>query len=221
MSNHYSLCGLLLLSLSFMLATVHCRTHYHKNHGILPLESHISFPPSPAPQAADVGSAAAPHSYTVDDPMVFDVRKYGAVGDSVTDDTEAFKEAWDAACGAESATLFVPHGHTFMIQSTIFTGPCRANLVVQVSISVECDGSVGACEERKTHCKYNFQIDGTVVAPDGPDSWPRRNSKRQWLVFYRIHGLLMRGGGAIDGRGEKWWDLPCKPHKVTTRSFLS
>lgn len=23
----------------------------------------------------------------------------------------------------------------------------------------------------------------------------------------------MQGSGVIDGRGQKWWDLPCKPHK--------
>lgn len=58
------------------------------------------------------------------------------------------------------------------------------------------------------------KIEGSVMPPDGPDSWPKYYSKRQWLVFYRINGMAMQGGGLIDGRGEKWWDLPCKPHKV-------
>lgn len=61
-----------------------------------------------------------------------------------------------------------------------------------------------------------MQIEGTVMPPDGPKSWPRSNSKRQWLVFYRINGMSMQGGGLIDGRGEKWWNLPCKPHRVPT-----
>lgn len=52
------------------------------------------------------------------------------------------------------------------------------------------------------------------MPPDGPESWPTHNSKKQWLVFYRINGMSMEGGGLIDGKGEKWWDLPCKPHKV-------
>lgn len=58
------------------------------------------------------------------------------------------------------------------------------------------------------------KIDGTVMPPDGPKSWPKNNSKRQWLVFYRIDGMTMQGSGLIDGRGEKWWNLPCKPQKV-------
>lgn len=65
---------------------------------------------------------------------VFDVRRFGAVGDGTADDTEAFKTAWDAACLFESGVLLVPKGYTFMIQSTIFTGPCKGGLVFQVDI---------------------------------------------------------------------------------------
>lgn len=59
-----------------------------------------------------------------------------------------------------------------------------------------------------------MKIEGTIMAPDGPNLWPKGLSKRQWLVFYRVNGMSLQGGGLIDGRGEKWWDLPCKPHKV-------
>ena len=58
------------------------------------------------------------------------------------------------------------------------------------------------------------KVDGTLMPPDGPESWPKNNSRHQWLVFYRINGMSLEGRGLIDGRGEKWWDLPCKPHKV-------
>ncbi|KAI9071396.1 hypothetical protein K1719_037026 [Acacia pycnantha] len=136
--------------------------------------------PSAAPEAFSP-------SYDRNGPPVYNVRSFGAVGDGVSDDTQAFKLAWDTACQAEgSGTLLVPDGYIFMIQSTIFTGPCKTAIT--------------------------FQIDGTIMAPDGPDSWPSYSSKRQWLVFYRINGLSMQGAGVIDGRGEKWWDLPCKPH---------
>jgi hypothetical protein len=57
------------------------------------------------------------------------------------------------------------------------------------------------------------------MAPDGPESWPKNNSRRQWLVFYRINGMSLEGSGLIDGRGQKWWDLPCKPHKVVILIF--
>lgn len=61
---------------------------------------------------------------------------------------------------------------------------------------------------------HNEKIDGNIMPPDGPDSWPIKNSKKQWLVFYRISRMSLQGGGVIDGRGEKWWNLPCKPHNV-------
>ncbi|CAI0382041.1 unnamed protein product [Linum tenue] len=52
------------------------------------------------------------------------------------------------------------------------------------------------------------------MAPDGPRSWPNYSNKRQWLVFYNVTGMTVQGDGVVDGRGHKWWDLPCKPHKT-------
>lgn len=59
-----------------------------------------------------------------------------------------------------------------------------------------------------------MKVDGTIMPPDGPDAWPQGTSRRQWLVFYRANDLTLQGGGLFDGKGAKWWDLPCKPHKV-------
>ncbi|KAF8401252.1 hypothetical protein HHK36_012184 [Tetracentron sinense] len=160
--------------------------------------------PSPAPEPASpsyndnfsnstgIPPSPAPASPSYDDNFfnstgVFDVRSFGAVGDGIADDTQAFKMAWDAACQVESAILAVPKGYSFLIHSTIFTGPCQSSFV--------------------------FKVDGTLMPPDGPESWPKNNSRHQWLVFYRINGMSLQGGGLIDGRGEKWWNLPCKPHK--------
>ncbi|KAF9594325.1 hypothetical protein IFM89_030454 [Coptis chinensis] len=73
--------------------------------------------------------------------------------------------------------------------------------------------SFGAVGDGPCQSKIILQVDGTLMPPDGPDSWPKRNSRRNWLVFYRINGMSLQGGGVIDGKGEKWWNLPCKPHK--------
>ncbi|GLJ10106.1 hypothetical protein SUGI_0122260 [Cryptomeria japonica] len=40
----------------------------------------------------------------------FNIQTYGAVGDGVNDDSEAFTNAWNAACNVSSATLLVPDG---------------------------------------------------------------------------------------------------------------
>ncbi|KAL3725238.1 hypothetical protein ACJRO7_030274 [Eucalyptus globulus] len=97
---------------------------------------------------------------------------------------------WDAACSSqvESPVLYVPSGYSFMVQSTIFTGPCQGGIV--------------------------FQVNSELMPPDGPESWPKGLSRRQWLVFYQVVGMsLLVIYGLIDRKGEKWRDLPCKPHK--------
>lgn len=183
----------ILLSLGLMTVCSQARFHFHHHRNKKHRHSHshpgsqISLPPSPPPEASP------PPDY--DDDHVFDVRAFGAVGDGIADDTEAFKAAWDAACTSStqladlsSAIVMLPSGYSFMIQSTIFTGPCQTAIVVQV--------------------------DGVLMPPDGPDNWPSNLSRRQWLVFYRVDGMSLQGGGLIDGRGEEWWNLPCKPHKV-------
>ncbi|KAJ0979990.1 hypothetical protein J5N97_015464 [Dioscorea zingiberensis] len=146
--------------------------------------TNVSPAPAPAP-------AASPISISI---HVFNVRSFGAVGDGVSDDTEAFKTAWDSACEAGPAVILAPKGYSFMIQSTIFTGPCQSSIV--------------------------FQVEGVIVPPEGPDSWPKNIHRRQWLVFYKADDLTLHGGGLIDGRGEKWWNLPCKPHKGVNGSTL-
>ncbi|CAM8920994.1 unnamed protein product [Rhodiola kirilowii] len=155
--------------------------------------SQISLPPSPAHEPSVYPSDIRSKPNVT---ACFNVKSFGAVGDGVSDDTQAFKMAWDAACQAVlSSSLIVPRGSSFMIQSTIFTGPCRNSITLQ--------------------------IDGTVMPPDGPNLWPMRSKRRQWLVFYRINGMTMQGGGLLDGRGEKWWNLPCKPHKGTNGTTMA
>lgn len=120
-----SLTRVFLIFITFLcFLPVHARLHRNtKGKQWLPM-SLISLPPSPAPEAV---------SPSVNAPHVFNVKSFGAVGDGVSDDTQAFKLAWDTACQAEeSGTLLVPNGHIFMIQSTIFTGPCKSGLTFKV-----------------------------------------------------------------------------------------
>ncbi|KAK9147111.1 hypothetical protein Sjap_007014 [Stephania japonica] len=144
----------------------------------------VSPPPTYAP--SDPIGADDPGNSTTD-PCVFNVMSFGAVGDGSTDDTDAFRAAWKAACAVESGVLLAPADNTFTITSTIFSGPCKPGFI--------------------------FQLDGVLMPPDGPDCWPESDSKKQWLVFYRVDGLTLTGRGVIEGNGEKWWELPCKPHK--------
>ncbi|XP_010544140.1 PREDICTED: polygalacturonase At1g48100 [Tarenaya hassleriana] len=154
----------------------------------------INVNPSPEPSSprSDPSGPTAPVPVPVSHDgyiVFFDVTSFGAVGDCVADDTSAFKMAWDSACersSPELSVVLVPYSFCFLVNPAIFNGPCNSQLVLQ--------------------------IDGIIVPPEGPESWPW-NNKRQWLMFYRVHGLSLQGSGVINGRGQKWWDLPCKPHK--------
>ncbi|XP_057959043.1 polygalacturonase At1g48100 [Malania oleifera] len=147
-------------------------------------------PASPSPSPSDPTGPGDSSS----DPRIFDVTSCGAVGDGKSDDTAAFREAWKAACAVESGVLLAPSAHVFKITSTIFSGPCKPGLV--------------------------FQVDGVLMPPDGPENWPKADSDKQWLVFYRLEKMTFTGSGTIEGNGQKWWDLPCKPHRGPHGSTL-
>ncbi|CAL0300198.1 unnamed protein product [Lupinus luteus] len=185
--GHSSISPIGIFSIYFLtlLLCTQGRHHFHKNKNS---HSHYTYAPSIAPPPAEAPSPNSNDNYT-NEPGFYDVRAFGGIGDGISDDTESLKMAWDAACQSELEVnvILLPRGLSFVIHPNIFTGPCKGSLLLRV--------------------------DGTLMPPDGPESWPNNTSKRQWLIFYRINGMSLEGTGLIDGRGQKWWDLPCKPHK--------
>ncbi|GJN31981.1 hypothetical protein PR202_gb20446 [Eleusine coracana subsp. coracana] len=153
-------------------------------------------PPTKAPALAPTNppSPDAKNGSSSSAAAVLDVRAFGASGNGSDDDTRAFRAAWKAACKSDNATLLVPSDGVFTITSTIFVGPCKPGLT--------------------------FQIDGVLMPPDGPSSWPASDSRRQWIVFYKADGVTLAGKGTIEGNGVEWWDLPCKPHRGPNASTL-
>jgi hypothetical protein len=193
----------------------------------LALVSSPAFPPPPddetQPVARPPPTGIVPSDPATpvqpEEPCVFDVREYGAVGDGSTDDTRAFREAWRAACDADSAVLLVPSDGTFTITATTFSGPCKSGLVFQVTMpsSHYYYGSKFPhffAEIDETIHIHIVQLDGVLMPPDGPDCWPPTDNRRKWLVFSNLDGLTLGGAGTIEGNGENWWNLPCKPHRV-------
>ncbi|KAF9621412.1 hypothetical protein IFM89_020934 [Coptis chinensis] len=160
------------------------RYHFHKiknnEDSSYSISQSPAYPPSDSPDPDEPGNP-------IPDPSTFDVMSFGAVGDGSSNDTNAFRSAWKAACAVESGVLLAPADYTFTITSTIFSGPCLPGLV--------------------------FQVDGVLMPPDGPDCWPKADNTKQWLVFYRVGEMTLTGSGTIEGNGGKWWELPCKPHR--------
>ncbi|MED6217583.1 hypothetical protein PIB30_019172 [Stylosanthes scabra] len=184
------------------ISNVEGRYHYHKKNSPVSTSPVPTNPPasdySPEPQVPSTPSTPYPNDPPPPDSSpdgVFDLRSFGAVGDGLADDTAAFRAAWKAACAVESGVVLAPENYSFKVTSSILSGPCKPGLVLQV--------------------------DGTLMAPDGPDSWPESDSRNQWLVFYRLDQMSLNGTGTIEGNGDKWWDLPCKPHRAADGKTVS
>ncbi|CAN8269275.1 unnamed protein product [Cochlearia groenlandica] len=111
--------------------------------------------------------------------QALDVTQFGAIGDGVTDDSQAFLKAWEVVCsGTQDGKLIVPPGITFMLQPLKFQGSCKSTPIL-------------------------FQILGNLVAPS-KEKW--KGDKDQWIVFSDIEGLVVEGNGEINGQGSTWWE---------------
>ncbi|XP_022716559.1 probable polygalacturonase At3g15720 [Durio zibethinus] len=113
--------------------------------------------------------------------QLINVMDYGAVGDGMTDDSQAFMKAWIVVCGARSSmpVLNVPTGRKFLLKPSQFGGPCNSPNV-------------------------HFQVGGTIVGPSKLSDW-RGHDISRWLSFRNVNGLIVDGNGLIDGQGAIWW----------------
>ncbi|EOA28384.1 hypothetical protein CARUB_v10024590mg [Capsella rubella] len=109
---------------------------------------------------------------------VFDVRDYGAYGDSKRDNAVAFTKAWNDACQWSSgrSTVYIPAG-IFYVSQVTFTGPCK-NFIT-------------------------FIVTGTLLAPKNPDYI----KQEEWILFKYVDNLTVTGGGLLDGQGSYSWPL--------------
>ncbi|KAG7650084.1 putative polygalacturonase [Arabidopsis thaliana] len=131
-----------------------------------PPPPHVQPPPSPLPLQP------------VEDSQQFNVLDFGAKGDGMSDDTQAFEAAWASACKVEASTMIIPPDYIFLVGPISFSGPyCQANIV--------------------------FQLDGMIVAPTDTESWG--GGLMWWIEFTKLSGITIQGNGVIDGRGTVWW----------------
>lgn len=90
---------------------------------------------------------------------------------------QAFMRAWVAACHWKgSATLLIPAG-TFLIGQVAFQGPCSNPTPMIV------------------------EIRGTLKAQTDISEFP----SPEWVSFESINGLVVTGGGTLDGQGGEDW----------------
>ncbi|KAF7814357.1 putative polygalacturonase [Senna tora] len=115
---------------------------------------------------------------------VLSLGHYGAKGDGLHNDTQAFQDVWNIACSISGRiTIQFPPGKSFLIHPIDIGGPCRS--------------------------KITLRILGTIVAPKDPSVWDTLNP-RKWIYFHGVKYLTINGGGKINGMGQEWWKRSCK-----------
>ncbi|XP_047313482.1 exopolygalacturonase-like [Impatiens glandulifera] len=105
----------------------------------------------------------------------FNVRSYGAVADGVTDNSAAFLRAWDDACKWKGMGRVLIPYGKYNLNSVVFNGPCN-NLMMMI-------------------------IKGVIKAPTKPKLF----FTDHWISFRYINGLVINGGGYLDGQGASAW----------------
>ncbi|XP_075487694.1 exopolygalacturonase-like [Primulina tabacum] len=124
---------------------------------------------------------------------VFNVKKYGAVGNNKTENSKAFMKAWADSCKWRGkSSVFIPKG-TYHLESIVLKGPCNG--------------------------RKEFVIKGMLRSPNQPSSF----FIGHWITFQNINNLRIHGGGTLDGQGASAWPYnkcktgSCKPLPVSLR----
>ncbi|GMN42461.1 hypothetical protein TIFTF001_011670 [Ficus carica] len=106
----------------------------------------------------------------------YNVVSFGAKPNGVKDSTQAFLNAWAAACASVVPTrIFVPKGR-YLLLPLSFNGPCKSPHIT-------------------------FRIDGTLVAPL---DYQVLGAADNWIDFQGVSGLDIVGG-SLDARGPALW----------------
>lgn len=113
---------------------------------------------------------------------LFNVMNFEAYPGSNKPSTQAFIKAWDAACNSPGRSrVFVPPG-VYRLGETTFQGPCKSD-------------------------KITVYIAGTLQAVSDISEY----SGNGWISFDSVNGLIVTGGGTIDGQGQEVWEYnDCK-----------
>ena len=144
-----------------------------------------------------------------DDEIIFNVLDFGAVGDGVTEDTTALRQAI-----AMAGNYYNQHSQQ------------NNNKIVTVVHLPALHTFVSAPLNLTSNMK--FRVDGTIQAitnatvPDFEQKWPQipppanaassedNNRVLQYQAFLyasQAHNLTVEGLGTIDGQGPWWWDM--------------
>ncbi|KAL3648655.1 hypothetical protein CASFOL_005058 [Castilleja foliolosa] len=124
------------------------------------------------------------------DYKIFNVLDFGAKPGKPQESTDAFMQTWEATCGyvGNAARMFIPPG-IYTIGQVVFQGPCKSQMPVVILLQ------------------------GTLQAVSDVSAYPEQG----WIQFEEINGLVLTGGGIIDGLGQNVWQYnDCKTNPTCT-----
>lgn len=110
---------------------------------------------------------------------IFNVLDYGATGDGVTDDSEAIQSAIDDCAKAGGGQVLFPGGYTYM------SGPLR--LASFIDFHLEANAVLVANPDENIYKESAFR--------------KNRGEGMLWLSAKKVEGLVISGGGEINGNG--------------------
>ncbi|KAK4744549.1 hypothetical protein SAY87_010861 [Trapa incisa] len=130
-------------------------------------------------RAKDALAAQLNHAMHGSDPTekVFNVLDFKADARGRGDSTQAFMRAWVQTCHWNGKSrMLVPRG-VFSLGEVVFQGKCNGPSAKVV------------------------EIKGTLKALDDPSSF----LSDSWILFQMIHGVIIFGGGTLNGQGPTVW----------------
>ncbi|MBN2546580.1 MAG: glycoside hydrolase family 28 protein [Spirochaetes bacterium] len=115
----------------------------------------------------------------------FDITKFGAKGDSITDDNEAIQKAIDICAKEGGGTVIVPAGK-------YLTGPIffKSNVRFEIKKNAVIIFSTETSLYKSTDQNRNYSSSGWV----------------NLMAAYNESNIAIVGEGVIDGQGKAWWD---------------
>ncbi|KAL5760456.1 hypothetical protein ACOSP7_018969 [Xanthoceras sorbifolium] len=134
------------------------------------------------PLATSSSSSSTSHAA-----KIVNVDSFGAKADG-TDDSQAFKKAWQEACSSSNeAVLVVPNNRIYHLKPFRFSGPCKSSLTIKIYGTIRASVQLSDYNEDPLH----------------------------WLVFENVSNFRVDGGGSgtINGNGRIWWQNSCKINK--------